>query len=797
MLEDVHYALRGLQRRPFLAVVTALTLGVGIGSAATVFSVVDAVVLRALPFDEPDRLVRVWELTPERDRFSVSARAYQDLAATSRSLQSVAAYSAQAGTAVMSDGGSPQRLTAVPVSASFSAVLGVQPQLGRMFSVDDERPTAGVRRLVIANSLWQSRFRSDAAIVGRMITVDGQPHEVIGVMPAGFDFPGGADAWVPLVLDPNADHTDKALEVMARLAPGVTHAQVAGELREIAARWSREYPAAHDGWSAEAVSFNEWIISPRFRDAVWMLFGAVALLLLLACVNVANLLVARAVSRQDEMRVRAALGAGRGRIVKQLLAESAVIAALGTATGLLLAIWLIEAVRALGGNTLPRLDSLSLNTAVILFACVAGIVSCLTFGLAPALYASRVNLRGGVDGVRTTSRSTGLRQVLVVAEVAIAMLLVVGAGLLGNSFVRLMQVDPGFDVEATLAMPVTSQSSRYPEDRAADFYRDVLERVRAMPGVVAAGATTTDPFRQFGFSNDVTPEERAADAPASGLVQAGWRSVTPGFFEAMGIPILAGRGFSEADRDGAETVVVISEELARRLWPGESPIGKRIYWGGTTGRTRLVVGVSGDIRDVQLDAVPPPMLFVPHAQVSVPQMTVVIRTTLPMEQIAAPLREVFTNIDPSLPPPAVHSVASSRAESTRAPRFNLSLLVAFAGVALVLALTGVYAMLAFMVSERRRELAVRLALGATGADVARQVLGRGMQLSLGGVVLGAAGALAAAAVLSNQLYAVAPTDPVTFMGAALSLLAAAALASYLPARQASRVDAAALLRRDV
>ena len=796
MLEDARYALRNLRRRPGLAIVVAVTLGLGIGSATAVFSVVDAVVLRTLPFNSPDRLVRVWELTREGDRFSVSASAYLDLARTSRTLQAVAAYGEQDLDVVLTDAGRSLAITAVPVSATFADVLGVRPQHGRTFTEEEERPE-GVGRLVLADGLWRASFAADPAVIGRVLMVDGRAVEVIGVMPPGFGFPGQADAWVPLTLDQGADRTDKSLAVIGRLAADATHAQVAGELREIADRWSRDYPDAHDGWSAVAVPFDEWIISPRYRDAVWMLFGAVALLLLLACANVANLLVARAVSRQDEMRLRAALGAGRGRLVRQLFTESAAVAVLGTASGILVAVWLIEAVQAFGSNALPRLDTISLNAPVIVFACLAGIVSCVAFGLAPAFYASRVDLRAGLHGgVRFTARSSGVRHALVVVEVAVALLLLVGAGLLGNSFVRLMQVDPGFDIDAMLAMPIEHRSRRYSEDRAADFYRDLLQRVRAVPGVVAAGATTTNPFRQFGFSNNVTPEERAADAPPSGLVQAGWRSVTPGFFQAMGIPILAGRAIAESDADGAERVIVVSESLARRLWPGESPIGKRVFWGGTTGRTRTVVGVSGDIRDVQLDAAPSPLLFVPHAQVSVPQLTVVIRTTLPTEQIAPALRAALRDIDPALPSPPVYRVSTSRAEATLAPRFNLSLLVAFAGVALVLALTGVYAMLAFMVSERRREMAVRLALGATGAEVARHVIGGGLRLSFLGVLVGVGVALAATAMLSSQLYEVTPTDPVTFAAAALSLLAAAAFASYLPARQAARIDAAVLLSRD-
>ena len=797
MLDDLRYAVRSLRKRPLLASVAALTLGLGIGGATAVFSVVDAVMLRSLPFEDPDRLVRIWELTRDGDRFSVAEPAYRELAATSRTLRPVAAYRDHDVGVVLAEGGGPQRITAVPASASFVTVLGVQPQLGRTFP-DDDRAEGAERRVLLSDRLWRSRFNGASDIIGRRITLDGNRFTVMGVMPPGFDFPGNADAWTQLVADANADRGDKALAVIARLAPGATLEQAAGELRETSRRWSQAYPETNGGWNAEAVPFRDWIISPRFRDAVWMLFGAVTLLLLLACANVANLLVARAMSRQGEMRIRTAVGAARGRLVRQLFAESAALALLGTATGVLIAVWSVEAVRALGGGGLPRLDSLRVDGSVLMFACAAGLVSCLTFGLAPAVYATRVDLRSALDeGARYTIRSTRLRHTLVVVEVALALLLMVGAGLLGNSFIRLMNVDPGFDVEGTLAVPIGHRPASYPADRVADFYRDLLDRVRAIPGVTAAGATTTNPFRQGGFSNNVTPEDRASEAPPSGLVQAGWRSVTPGFFDAMGIPVHAGRAFADSDRDGSERVVVVSETLARRLWPGESPIGKRIYWGGTSGRTRTVVGVSGDIRDVQLDVESTPMVFVPHAQVDMPVLTMVVRTAEPVERIAPAIRQRLRDLDAGLPAPPIYRLADSRAAGAMAPRFNLSLLAAFATIALVLAVTGVYAMLAFMVSERRREMAVRMALGASRPQIAKLVLRSGLGLSILGLTLGIGGAVAATHLLSRLLYGVEPTDPLTFAAATVALLAAAAIACYLPARQASRLDAAAVLNRSV
>ena len=795
MLQDVRYALRTLRRQPLTAIVAVFALALGIGGTTTVFSAVQAVILRPLPFPEAGRLVRVWELTREGKRFSFSEPNYLDLRARSRVLQSVAAYREISASAALADGSDPERIMAAQVSASLPAVLGVRPSIGRMFTEADDRPGSAERQVVLADGLWRRRFGADPGVVGRGISVDGQAYVVAAVLPAGFDFPEGAEAWIPLGANPLSERDNKDLAVVGRLAPGATSSQLGGDLREIARQLSDEYPVSNAGWGAAAASFRDWLVAPRFRDAVWVLFGAVSLLLLLACANVANLLVARAAARRMEMHVRIALGASRGRLVRQLLTESALLAALGTGIGVLLAFWSVDVVRALGSGRVPRIDGLQIDGVVLAFTCLAGAASCFVFGLAPALYTARLNPGSSLDeGVRYTAGGRRLRELLVVLEVALALVLLVSAGLMGNSLVRLMRVDAGFDAEHSIAMPIDLPPGRYVEGRAAAFYDELLTRVRTVPGVTAAGATSTNPFRQFGFSNSVTPEERAAEAPPSGLVQAGWRSVTPGYFETLRIPVLSGRTFTAADREGAERVVVVSASLARQLWPGQPVLGRRIFWGGTTGRPRTVVGVTGDIRDVRLDVEPTPMLFLPHPQVDLPSMTVVLRTETGAAAVVPVLRDILRGMDPALPAPSVYEIAASRSEGASGYRFNLWLLGAFAAIGLVLAVTGVYAMLAHTVSERRREIAVRLALGASGSRIVRLVLQSGLWLSLAGIVLGAAAAAAATRVLSRLLYGVAPTDPLTFAAAALALLAAAALACYLPARQAARVDPVSILR---
>jgi predicted permease len=794
MIQDLAYAVRNLRRHPFIGAVAVLTLALGIGGATAVFSVVDAVVLRPLPFESPHRLVRVFETTPDGVPFSFSAQNFFDLEEGTKALEHVAAFK-EAGAMVLGDAGEPRRVVAVPISASLPEVVGVAPALGRFFGRDEDRILSAERPVVLSDALWRERFGGEATVIGRAIRLDGELSTVVGVMPRGFDFPRAADAWVPLRANPQADRDDKELAVIGRLAAAASLTQARGELRAFGAALSDAHPKANRGWSAGAILFDEWLVAPRFRDAVWVLFGAVGLLLVLACANVANLLVAQGATRQGEMRIRAALGAGRARLARQLFTESAVLGALGTTAGVLVASWSIAAVHALGDTRVPRLEGVQVDATVLGFACLAGMMSCLVFGLAPAVHAARVDLRAGMDaGVRHTASGRRLRHALVAAEVALALVLLVSAGLLANSFMRLVRVDSGFNPAGVIAVSLEVSPARYPDDRLAAFLAELLERVRAVPGVTSAAATSTSPFRQFGFSNDVTPEDRAATAPPSGLVRADWRSVTPGFFETLRIPVIAGRTFAPADRQDAERVVVVNQSLARLLWPDAGAVGKRIYWGGTTGRTRTVVGVTADFQDEQLDAAAGPMLFVPHAQVGVPGMTVVIRTPLDAAVIAPALRAAVRSLDGSLPPPEVHAVEASRAAAAAGPRFNTALLGAFAAIALVLAVTGVYAMLAFTAIERRRELAVRIALGASARAIVRLLVAGGLAPTAVGLGVGLALAAGSTRVLQSLLFDIAPTDPWTFGGAALVLLTAAALACYLPARRAGRLDPVSVLR---
>lgn len=684
----------------------------------------------------------------------------------------------------------------MPVSASFFEVLGVMPALGRTFTAAEDLPGTSSRRIVLSHALWQARFGASTVIVDRMVTIDRVRFIITGVMPPGFAFPAGAEAWVPAVPSSPEMAEGKALGMIGRLREGVTIDQARADLRAAAVQVAERDPDASAGWSADVTTFREWLVPPRFRQALFVLLAAIGCLLLLACANVANLLLAQASRRQGELRLRAALGATRSRLVRLLFTESALLAALGSTLGVFLAMWLIVAIRAIGEGRIPRLDQVALQTPVLAFAAAVGLLSCVIFGIAPALHGSHLELRASLDqNLRFTRRGHRARGAIVAVEVALAMVLLTAAGLLTVSFARLAAVDPGFDTANVLAVPVELHDAGHDEAQAVRFLAELMERVRALPGVDAAGATSTNPFRQFGFRNSVTPEEARAYAPPSGLVRAGWRAVTPDYFAAAGVRVVEGRAFTANDRDEQARVVMISQSLAKELWPGRTAVGRRILWGGLTGRPREVIGVTGDIRDVTVGEEAVPMLFVPHAQVPVPSMTLLVRGPGP-ERVAPLVQSTLREIAPGMPLPAMSSVERNRARASAGPRFNAWLLGGFSLIAAGLAATGIYAMLAFAISERRREIAVRLALGARPGRIVQMVLSDGIRLTAAGLVSGLIAAALLTRYLETLLFEVKPSDPVIFAAVGAALVALAAVASVIPARQASRMDPLEGLRAD-
>ena len=806
VLQDARYALRALRRTPGFTVVAVLTLALGIGATTTIFSVVNAVVLRPLPFQDPGRLVRVWDTNPHGGDFSTSDATYLDLRERNRSFVEMAAFSDTRRSLVLTglcarDSGDcePERLQSAAVTASIFPLLGAAPSLGRTFTTMEDRPSGDSRVVLLGYDLWVHRFGSDPRLLGRGITLDGQSYTVVGVMPAGFAFPSPAELWVPLVVDRRRDRDEHDLTVIGRLGPGMTLDRASADLQRVAGELGTEYPRTNADWGVRVVSFSDWMIGPQLERAVFVLLGAVGFLLLMACANIANLLIARGSARQAEVGVRAALGASRARLAGQFLTESVLLALIGAAAGLGIASWATALVRTLGPANIPRLRDVGMDAQVLGFTLILALGTSIIFGLAPALQISRVELqatlRQGARGAIPRGR-TRIRSVLVVVQIALAMVLLVGAGLMFGSFLRLQSVPVGFDASNVLTVPLQLPEERYADETRQAFFESVRARIASIPGVQYVGATSTDPLRQWGFSNDVTPEDRAAEAPAGGFMQAGWRSVTPGFFRAMGIPLLQGRLLTDADGAGGTQPVVITRSMASRLWPDDDPIGKRLFWGGTDGAPHTVVGVVGDIRDVQLDADPAPLLFLPYGEVPVPGMTLVIRTAGDPASVAGAVRREINAEDRELPLPEVSSLAESRSAAVAEPRFRMLLLAGFAAAALLLATVGIYGVMAFTVAQRTREIGVRIALGAHTRRVFALVLRQGMVLAGIGVIVGLAGSLAVTRFLQSLLFGISATDPVTLVAVALLLGAVTLIGAYLPARRAARIDPIVALREE-
>lgn len=785
--QDLGYALRQMAKAPLFTLIAILTLALGIGATTAIFSVADAVVLRPLPFSEPDRLMRLWETNPQTDSFSSSDPNFLDWRQANRSFTDMAAI--RYSTPSLIGDGEPVRLTAAAVTASLFPVLGARPAIGRTFLPEEDRPGGNTQVVVLSHRLWQSRFGADPGILGKSLRLEGQSYRVIGVMPAGFAFPDWAELWIPLAPDASAERDDKWLDVIARLKPGVTVEQARADLGSIARRLEERYPDSNRTWGVRIVPFQEWLVGPQVTQTMLVLLGAVGLLLLMACVNVSNLLLARATLRGREMGVRSALGAGRARLIRQLLTESVLLAACGALAGLGVAHGAVRLLRAFGPAGVPRLDEVSLDGRVLAFTLVTALVTGLLFGLVPALQASRTDLyallqQGGRAAIAAGRR---LRDALVVGELAMAMMLLIGAGLMIGSFLRLQRADTGFDVDGVLTVQVELPAAEYPDERRHLFFSEALARISSLPGVRAAGATNTAPFGNFQPNINFVVEGREMRGPED-FQSADWRSVTPGFFRALGIPLRRGRLLTEADRAGAQDVVVITQTMADRLWPGEDPIGRRIQWGGQDGGALTIVGVVGDIRDLDIAEDARQVLILPYQQIPWPQMTLVIKTAGPQAGLAAAIRREIRAVDGDLPIPEVQPLRQSLSNAVAAPRFRMLLFGIFAAVALVLATVGVYGVMMFAVAQRTREIGVRLALGARPWSVVGLVLRRGLLLTLLGVGLGWAGAFGLTRFLASLLYGTAPTDATTFAAVALLLAGVATAAGYVPARKAAAID---------
>ena len=793
---DMLHGLRLLAQRPGFTAAVLVTLALGIGANSAMFTILNAIVLRPLPYADPERLVVIWESLPERgwSQFAVSQPNFLDWQAQSgTAFERLAAFVHRPANLTL--GGETERIAGRAVSHDFFPLLGIRPILGRDFRPEEDKPGSTERVALISRGLWQRRFGKDPGVVGRAIDLDDVPYTVIGILPEFFW--GDAEVFVPLRPDPGESRGDHRLQVFGRLKPGIGLEQAKATLAGIAARLARQYPDSNRGWTVTLDRFFDWSVPPESRRALYLLAGAVALVLLIACANVASLLLARASDRRREIAIRAALGAGRARLIRQLLAEAMLLAVLGGGLGLLCAHWGVSALATSASTALPRANEISLDTRVLLFTLGISLFAGLLFGLAPALQATRVDFHDTLkEGVRGGDARQRARSLLVVGQVAVSLVLLVGVGLLLRSLAALLDVHPGFDPRNLLTASLTLPESRYPKGKDYKaFDGRLLERLTAHPGIDAVSIASGLPMDGNATAMEVLPLGTAA--PSQGPApSAQWRLVSPGYFRTMGIPLRRGRDLTDADIDmtkGELRGAVISESLARRCWPGQDPIGQRFHPWSLSDPPLTVVGVAGDVRLFSLDGKEPDpavyMLFVRWTPIQI-----VMRTKGDPRSAAETLRREVRAIDPGVPVAQVRTMQELFDGTTAPRRFTMTLLAIFAGGALLLSAVGLFGLLAFLVAQRTHDIGIRLALGARSSDIVRLVVQHAMLLTSAGVAAGMAGSIALSGWMRSMLFGVGARDPVTLVATALLLVLVALLACWVPARRAARVDPMVALR---
>ncbi|HEX6732132.1 MAG TPA: ABC transporter permease, partial [Pyrinomonadaceae bacterium] len=764
---DVRSGVRALVHSPVFTAVTVLSLALGIGANTAIFSVVNGLLLRPLPYPEPEQIVDVWHTPPQQsfpglDRFSVSPANYLDWKAQSSSFEQMAVYS-DTGLSLSTDN-DPLPLIGATVSSDFFSVLRTNAMQGRIFTADEERPGHD-QVVVIGHALWQRAFGANPNIIGQTLTINSRSFTVIGIMPAGFEFPREAELWVPLAWDDKERQVRSNHDylVIARLKQNVSPEQAQAEMSTISRRLEQQYPEENKGWGAVVIPLREDLVGD-IRLALLVLFCAVGFVLLIACANVANLMLARGANRQREIAVRIALGAGRVRLVRQLLTESVLLAVTGGLLGLLLALLGVQMLVRLGN--LPNSDDIGIDTWVLGFTLLVSFAAGIIIGIVPALQFTRSSIS---ETLKQGSGRTGgspikqhTRKALVISEVALSLVLLIGAGLMIRSFWKLQNVDPGFDTRNGLTMSIVLTWIRYPEpNRWLAFFDRAIEQIRAVPGVVSVGATTKIPLAGGGSTQPFTIEGRPTVAIAE-QPMAQTRYISSDYFQAIGIPLRQGRFFSEQDRDNSVPVIIISEAMARRFWPGENPIGKRLTPSFHSQQgTREIVGVVGDVKTSGLDVDSSAMMYMPYKQVPLPFMSFVVRTASNPESLVQPVSKAIYSIDKEQALTNVQTMEQVLTKSLSGRRFNMTLLLTFAGVALVLAAVGVYGVMNYTVTLRRRELGIRMALGAERRDVLRLVLRQGLTLTLIGVGAGLISAYALTRLMASLLYGVTATDYVT------------------------------------
>jgi len=791
--QDLRFALRQLWKRPVFSLISLGMLALGIGANTAIFSVVYAVLLKPLPFPEPTRLVRIWESRVEQgwDRASVAPGNFWDLREMNRAFEDLGAY--RWSSANLTGVESPERLSMGRVTAGFfGGVLGVRPTVGRTFLPGEDEPGVENRVALLGYGFWQSRFGGDPAVLNTQLTLDDESYTVVGVLPGGRPWLDYADVYVPMVRDPGDTRSSFELAVIGRLRPGVTMEGGRSDLEAVARRLEEAFPQELEGMGITVGSSEEWAADAQTRRALWVLLGAVGFLLLIACVNLANLFLARATGRIRETAIRAAAGASRGRLVRQGLTESLFVSLVGAGLGLGLAVWGVDAMTALAPGRIPGLDGVAINGWVLTFTLGAGILTGVITGLVPAFQASGGDaasiLRAGAQSIAGNRAHHRLRGGLVAVEVALSLVLLVGAGLLIRSFGELVGAERGFETENRLIATVNVPGSYAPAE-ALEFNRQLMERISSLPPVVSAAAVHIRPLAGgstgMGFVRPDDPE------PEGGIPWASWRLVTPGYFETLGVPVRRGRDFTQDDlvfSGEGNLPILISQRVAELLWPGEDPLGRIItLWAGQAGRPGEVRGVVGDMRERGIDQGPTLAVYLPYFAPGWPP-DVVIHTAGEPTAVLPALREILASLDPNIPLSDVTTMEDMVGQSMGSQRFLMVLVSLFAGLALLLALAGVYGVQSYRVAQQTSEIGVRVAIGATGRQILRKVLLQAMGPAGLGLVAGLAGAFALSRFMAGLLFQVEAGDPVTYAGVAGILAVASVFSAWLPARRAARVD---------
>ena len=814
-MNDLKFAFRQLLKNPGFTAVAVLTLALGIGANTGIFSVIDAVLLTALPYREPDRIVMLWTDNPSLNLgFHELPPAPPDLLdwrSQARSFEQIAAFRTRL--ADLSEQGDPERVGGVQATANLFSLLGAQPMFGRVFSTDEEQPGKD-KVAIISHDLWQRRFGGDTNIIGQFITINHERHAIIGVMRPGFNFPRGAempagyalmartDVWRPYADSTKywQDDDTRDFIAMGRLKPGVAFAKAQAEMTGIALREAETYPKTHAGWTIHLRPLALQVAG-KTRSVLFILLGAVAFVLLIACANVANLLLCRSAARRKEMAVRAAIGAGRGRIVRQLLTESVLLSVVGGGIGLLLGAWGVQVILAFSPPNIPRLHETALDGRVFLFSLFISLATGVIFGLTPAWHASKVNLCEALNAESRSGTSAGRHRthsLLVIVEVALAVILLTGAGLMFQSFLRLQAVDPGFKPQRVAAFDVGLNGAKYDNFvRQRQFYREARERLVKVPGVRVAAAISNLPLGGVESLNPLfvegTPPTFAGKTPF-----AENRKITPGYFETMGVSLLRGRDFTDKDAPDQPNVCIINETIARNFFSGVDPIGKRLKMARTDEEQHAwftIIGVASDVRSYGLEVKPRPQIYTTVEQNTDNEMTLIVRAeTMPVASLERAIRAEMKLLDPTLPPANFRTMESLIADAVARPRFSTFLLGLFATSALLLTAVGLYGVVAYATAQRTREIGIRIALGAQGRNVLALVIRQGMLPALIGLAIGLAGALALTRLLANQLYDVKTTDPLTFLCVTAVLLLVTLAACFLPASRAMQIDPVVALR---